>query len=210
MHYLKIFTDFEDAITPLGDPERGRLFTAMLHYARTGEELKLTGNERIIWPTAKANIDREVQFIDKQRSNGQKGGRPAKTQINPTKPNESQKSQKDKDNEKDNDNDKKIKKLCVTHTADRFPDFWASYPKKVAKPEAQRAWNKLKVTDDLADLIINDVEQKANGSDWARENGRYIPYPATYLNQHRWEDEGVHREVGSLEKQILREWGEEA
>ena len=56
MKYLKVFTDFVQDIGDLGDAERGRLFTAMLMYAETGEEPELRGNERFLWNTAKKNI----------------------------------------------------------------------------------------------------------------------------------------------------------
>ena len=48
MTYIKLFVDYLDAIEPLGDAERGRLFTALLDYARTGEAPRLSGNERFI------------------------------------------------------------------------------------------------------------------------------------------------------------------
>ena len=95
-------------------------------------------------------------------------------------------------------------------TRARFSDFWSAYPKKVAKPDAERAWNKLNADDDLVERIIDDVERRKTGPEWIKDNGMYIPYPATYLNQHRWEDEEPHHEVGSLERKILKEWGEEA
>lgn len=59
MKYLKVFTDFAEDIGDLGDAERGRLFTAMLTYAETGEEPELRGNERFLWKTAKKNIDNQ-------------------------------------------------------------------------------------------------------------------------------------------------------
>ena len=59
MKYLKVFTDFVQDIGDLGDAERGRLFTAMLMYAETGEEPELRGNERFLWNTAKKNIDNQ-------------------------------------------------------------------------------------------------------------------------------------------------------
>ena len=95
-------------------------------------------------------------------------------------------------------------------TRARFSDFWSAYPKKVAKPDAERAWNKLNANDDLVERIIEDVDRRKTGTEWIKDNGRYIPYPATYLNQHRWEDEEPNHEVGSLERKILQEWGEEA
>ena len=46
MTYIKLFVDYLDAIEPLGDAERGRLFTSLLEYARTGEAPQLGGNEQ--------------------------------------------------------------------------------------------------------------------------------------------------------------------
>lgn len=59
MKYLKVFTDFVEDMKELGDAERGRLFTAMLEYAETGEEPALRGNERFTWGTAKKIIDKQ-------------------------------------------------------------------------------------------------------------------------------------------------------
>ena len=61
MEYLKLFTSFLDNIEPLNDDERGRLFTAMLVYAKDGMEIDLQGNERFVWPVAKQNIDRTAK-----------------------------------------------------------------------------------------------------------------------------------------------------
>ena len=61
MKYLKVFTDFAPSLEPLGDAECGRLFKAMLEYARTGQEPDFRGNERFIWPTAKQSIDRDSE-----------------------------------------------------------------------------------------------------------------------------------------------------
>lgn len=61
MKYLKVFVDFAKDIEMLGEAERGRLFTAMLKYASTGEEEDLTGNERFLWGTAKKQIDNQAE-----------------------------------------------------------------------------------------------------------------------------------------------------
>lgn len=76
--YLKIYADFRESLTALGDAEKGRLFDAMLLYAACGEEPALGGNERIIWPVAKANIDRQMQaydeIVEKRRAAGRRSG----------------------------------------------------------------------------------------------------------------------------------------
>lgn len=68
---------------------------------------------------------------------------------------------------------------------DRFDTFWKHYPRKVAKPNALKAWLKLKPDDDLTKKIISAVS-KQNLS--AREE-KFIPHPASWLNGQRWEDE---------------------
>jgi hypothetical protein len=74
-----------------------------------------------------------------------------------------------------------------TETPDGFALFWAAYPKKTAKPAALKAFKAQKVKGDVLD-ILKDVAMKSGSNDWQKENGQYVPNPATYLNQRRWED----------------------
>lgn len=37
--------------------------------------------------------------------------------------------------------------------------------------------------------MIAAVEAQCRSTEWQEDNGKYIPYPATWLNQERWEDE---------------------
>lgn len=71
----------------------------------------------------------------------------------------------------------------------KFNDFWKQYPKKVAKGAAEKAWQKLKLTDDLLTQILSAIEKQKKSFEWTKDNGAYIPNPATWLNQRRWEDE---------------------
>ena len=90
MNYLKVWTNFRNVIQTLDDSEKGRLFDAMLLYAETGEEPEtFIGNERVMWPVAKRDIDMAMQWRETCRANGLKGGRP-KTEKNPNKPTETQ------------------------------------------------------------------------------------------------------------------------
>lgn len=65
MKYLKVFTDLIDQLEEYGDAERGRLFTAMLEYARSAKEPEFRGNERFIWKSLKASIDRDRDTYDR-------------------------------------------------------------------------------------------------------------------------------------------------
>jgi len=69
-----------------------------------------------------------------------------------------------------------------------FDDFWDIYPRKVVKQNAKKAWDKLSPDDGIQQAILSDVRRRING-EWKDKEERYIPHPATYLNQRRWEDE---------------------
>lgn len=70
----------------------------------------------------------------------------------------------------------------------RFAAFWDAYPKKRAKKTALRAWKKLNPDAELFDKIMAAVERQKQSVDWMKENGQYIPYPATWLNGGCWDD----------------------
>lgn len=75
-----------------------------------------------------------------------------------------------------------------TEVETSFDKFWKAYPKKVGKKEAKKAFDRAKKTTDVDTMIQAVIAQKGS-SQWARDNGRYIPNPATWLNQGRWDDE---------------------
>ena len=71
----------------------------------------------------------------------------------------------------------------------RFAEFWQAYPRKVGKDAARKSWLKIKPTQELHGQIIDKVTAYKQSDTWKNENGRFIPNPATWLNQGRWEDE---------------------
>ncbi len=75
-----------------------------------------------------------------------------------------------------------------TEVETSFDKFWKVYPKKVGKKEAKKAFDRAKKTVD-ADTMMQAVLAQKESSQWTRDNGRYIPNPATWLNQGRWDDE---------------------
>jgi hypothetical protein len=73
--------------------------------------------------------------------------------------------------------------------AETFDAFWRAYPKRKAKGDAERAWAKLRPDRELAERIVSAVKRATTCPDWVRDAGRYIPHPATWLNDKRWEDD---------------------
>ncbi len=81
---------------------------------------------------------------------------------------------------------------------DRFAEFWASYPRKVNKQDALRAWTK--ATKDVdPQVIINGVKRFEFTGD-----PKFIPHPATWLTNRRWEDE---RPTGRIEERLMYRCG---
>lgn len=76
-----------------------------------------------------------------------------------------------------------------TETMIGFDKFWEQYPRKTAKTVAEKSFSKLKVDSLLLNKILLALERQNMSSQWTRDNGSYIPHPATWLNQRRWEDE---------------------
>jgi hypothetical protein len=72
-----------------------------------------------------------------------------------------------------------------------FDTFWAAYPKKKAKPDALKAWNKLHPDAALLAVMLRALDHQKHSPDWQKESGRYVPHPATWLNAGRWTDEDV-------------------
>lgn len=69
-----------------------------------------------------------------------------------------------------------------------FSEFWAVWPNKTAKASAEKAWKRLGAGD-RADAIGNAA---AWFRAWRSKHQDASPiHPASYLNQKRWQDEGV-------------------
>jgi hypothetical protein len=64
-----------------------------------------------------------------------------------------------------------------------FDNFWKLYPKKVAKADALKAWNKATKTK-TADELLKLTKAYAEGK---LPEDKYIPYPASWLNKELYE-----------------------
>lgn len=70
-----------------------------------------------------------------------------------------------------------------------FDRFWSKYPKKLKRKDALKAWLKIKLTDDLFEKIMTALGNQMVTHDWMKDEGQFIPYPASWLNAERWMDE---------------------
>lgn len=178
---FNVYFSYLKAIEPLNDAECGRLLKACLIYSMTGEVPELRGNERFIFPSWQSQIDRDREKYEARcRQN-------AKNVSVRWNTNECERirthTKRTKDKDKDN---------ITPHTpqgGDAFGRFWSAYPRKTSKKKALESWSKLKPSPELTETIMAALEQQKRSDQWTRDGGQYIPYPATWLNQRRWEDE---------------------
>ena len=92
--------------------------------------------------------------------------------------------------------------------SDMFNQFWAAYPKHIAKQSAVKAFEKLKPDEKLLESMLKAIARQKESKQWEKDGGAFIPYPATWLNQRRWEDELPQVETDNVFLQMLQEEGQ--
>lgn len=146
--------------------------------------------------------------------NGKKGGRPAKpdglangnptltksvskTKPNPNPtPNQNETQTKAIQKPEVNTNTNAPAALPPSPYSDEFEQFWISYPRKIGKGDAWKAWPKavahLRTSTGLAPPEAAE-RLAATASQFAKspkgQSGEFCPHPATWLNGRRFEDD---------------------
>ncbi len=211
---VKIFRSYRDAAAAVAasdpaDPSRGiesayRFLMAILDYGLDGTEPELSGAAAAMWMLTKPNLDASI----KKSEAGAKGGSAPTTDkqtASKIEANDKQSESKVEANDKQTASKtqpeegsrkkevgSRIKEESIPPVSPPlgagFDEFWAAYPRKVGKQAAWKAWSKLKPSAELTKAILEAVEYQCNCPQWQKDGGQYIPNPATWLNQGRWED----------------------
>ena len=71
---------------------------------------------------------------------------------------------------------------------DGFDQFWSRYPRRVGKAAARTAFERACRKTTL-DVMLTALDWQVKQSQWLEQGGRFVPYPKTWLNQERWEDQ---------------------
>lgn len=185
LHYTQIAP-----IRRLNFEQKGMLFDAIISYQFEQTEPELPEVLQMAFSYIKNQLDIDNQkylaICERNRKNGLKGGRPAKDEKpsgfsgNPKKP-------KKAENENENENDI------------LFADFWNLYDKKVgAKNKCEKKWSKLKP--ETKKKIIEILPRWKNQF----SDKQFQPYPETFLNQERWNDEIIPPTNGTGPKNITQ------
>ena len=75
--------------------------------------------------------------------------------------------------------------IVESENAEPFEDFWLLYPRRVAKKDARKMW--ARIPESLHNRIFISIV--AWRRVWKDKEENFIPYPATWLNGERWEDD---------------------
>ncbi len=97
-----------------------------------------------------------------------------------------QEKEKETETEKETEKEPRKKEKQSKPSFEGFDEFWDAYPRKTAKAEALNSWKR-----DKPDLqtVLNSLAWQKKEDQWTKDAGKFIPYPASYLNSRRYEDE---------------------
>lgn len=116
--------------------------------------------------------------------------RPAKSQQNTENEYE---YENEIESEDDRENDRAGDRASSSHqrsaVEERFDLFWAAYPKKTGKGYARKIFLKIAPSKELFERMMAALEKAKRCEQWVKDRGQYIPYPSTWLNQERWDDD---------------------
>lgn len=74
-------------------------------------------------------------------------------------------------------------------TSAGFDELWSLYPKKVAKKDAIEAFNKIKPNEEVLAKMLRRLKRDKASRQWIKDEGQFVPNPATWLNRRDWEGE---------------------
>lgn len=202
-----LYFDQAEMLEALSDEQRGRVFSAIFQYAETGKLPELNQAENIAFLSIKQAIDRDCEKYEKTcRKNAENASlrwdrenanacECIKEDTNACERIKEDAKHADSDNDSDSDSEnppkspqgeKRTEALAMNR---RFDSFWEAYPKKAGKAAARKAFLKHKPGDVLLAAMLKAIEAQKRSDQWMRDGGQYIPYPATWLNGERWNDE---------------------
>lgn len=180
---FKFFRSFYDAACQIDDKEtRCDFYDSICAYALYGEETEASGIAKALFMLVKPNLDASAKKVAAGAVGGSKTQ--AKRKQNASK---TQKGASEEGSRKKEEGSKEVGSIPpIPPRGDDFEVFWSAYPKKVGKQAAKKAFEKVNVP---VESLVTAIKRQECSPQWSKDGGQYIPNPATWLNQGRWEDE---------------------
>ena len=198
-----MYLSFEELLMRLTPDELRLMMLAIFRYHRGGELPDFDDNRVLdmCWQSLKSDFDRDAEkyqaVCERNRKNGIRGGRPAKTQENPKNPlgfdktQENPKEPKKPDTDTDTDTDTDVLNTISTETQQQslfetcltFDEFWNMYGKKIERVKCEKIYAKIKEDD------REKIKQHVPVYVASTPDPKYRKNPQTYLNGQCWNDE---------------------
>ena len=174
--------DYYELMSELTPNEQSTMLFAMVNFNRTGEEPEFEDRLlRVVWAAISARMKADAEaYRERCEKNRANAAKRSTAIASDGKRSQAMAADIDIDTDIEIDIDKKH------NTA--FDRFWSEYPKKVGKKAAERAFNTAKKSATV-DTMIAAIQKQKQGEQWRKNGGQYVPNPATWLNQGRWDDE---------------------
>lgn len=189
MAYFCFHDDYYELAKAIPKRHRGEFLEAIAAYALDGIEIPLEGLAHTLFENAvkkrldNANVVKER--VEKHRSSQEKTVTDNVTDsVTVTHSETPMRREKREERIK---KEKEEKKSPQTFPSD-FLKFWQAYPKKIGKKAAYKAWKAASPRPPTSD-ILTAIDRAKRSEQWQKDDGQYIPNPATWLNQGRWDDE---------------------
>lgn len=170
---MTFYASFWDALNGLPKKDQLPVFRAVVSYGLYGEHSETLSTSQNAFFALMRPV---LEASRKKAANGKHGG--SKPKAN------GKQDESEKENEIEKEKENEIEYECKKELA--FDKFWEAYPRKVGKAKAEAAF--LKVTVGI-DVLLAAIEQQKKSAQWQKEDGQFIPHPATWLNGKRWEDQ---------------------
>ena len=74
-----------------------------------------------------------------------------------------------------------------------FRAFYLVYPRHEARADAEKAWLALAPDAELVSSIMGALSMHKVSESWLKENGKFVPLPASWIRGKRWEDSVVSK-----------------
>jgi arylsulfatase A-like enzyme len=191
--------DYLQKTAKLTDEEVGRLFRALMQYHATGVAEDIAGRESIAFDFMREDIDRtEEAYKAKCEKNRNTRLAAIANERQQTSTNVNDCPQKEKEKEKEKEKKKEEELL--------FARFWDAYPKHTAKAAARKAFDKVNPDAAKVETMLSAIEKQKASAQWQENGGQFIPYPATWLNQNRWEDELPKQTAGNGKTVVAQQY----
>ena len=187
------YRSFYDAVLDLAEDDRLGVYEAIIAYALDRKKPEdLSGVQKTAFILVKPVLDSSWKKAIAGKAGGSK--KKAKRKQNESKREKEKETENETEIENEIENEIEIEtekekegNLEFPNPRERgFESFWQLYPRKEGKQKAKAAYIK---SDVGLSVILGALGRQLSCEQWQRENGRFIPLPATWLNQRRWEDE---------------------